>query len=533
MGLTLPVVSVTIGPDWATLLNTDLTTIEAHDHSSGKGNPIPASALNMNGDVSWNPSGGSSGNNITGLRTARFVAQSALLGATGDAGCLSNVLGDLYWNYTTGSRVKITSAGSLNAAGLAANTWSTLEVLADHVIGASDTDVFFHCTTAAPLLVTLPDGASVVGKYYVINNDRTSSDLVTIQTSGGGSDQIDDDETGLNEVTIKPNGTIICMSIAGGSWKLIRDSHQLRGATVPAGYSTTTGNVLQVSASRTLSYGPIHLDLGANYVTGLLPPGNMTEATTVASGTVKLTNDLGGTGAVPTVVALTGAAGVIPVGTAGNIITWGSTVTAPGIKHTAAGAGVGADMTIWAQDAGTASSAGGRLILKGGSNLVAGETTSKGVRIAVGAINAFDFTSTGTASVLLKASPLSGAGAGGSVTFQGQDGSGGGNSGGPANLLGGASGGGAGVQGAALVGSGTGMVQSTSITSSRNVVGLCTGTTLSATNVPAGDGVVFIATCNALPTSTPVGGGILYIHSGTGALRFKGAGGTDSLLAAT
>lgn len=45
----------------------------------------------------------------------------------------------------------------------------------------------------------------------------------------------------------------------------------LNGATVPAGGALTTGNVLYVTAAGALAYGPVQLDGGTNYVTGVAP----------------------------------------------------------------------------------------------------------------------------------------------------------------------------------------------------------------------------------------------------------------------
>jgi hypothetical protein len=49
----------------------------------------------------------------------------------------------------------------------------------------------------------------------------------------------------------------------------------INGATVPAGGALTTGNVLQVSGAAALSYGPVNVAGGSNYVTGVLPVANV------------------------------------------------------------------------------------------------------------------------------------------------------------------------------------------------------------------------------------------------------------------
>lgn len=50
---------------------------------------------------------------------------------------------------------------------------------------------------------------------------------------------------------------------------------KVNGATVPASGALTTGNVLQVSGAAALTYAPVNLAGGSNYVTGTLPAGNL------------------------------------------------------------------------------------------------------------------------------------------------------------------------------------------------------------------------------------------------------------------
>lgn len=88
---------------------------------------------------------------------------------------------------------------------------------------------------------------------------------------------------------------------------------ELNGASVPAGGSLTTGNVLQVSGAGALSYGPLSLAGGANYVTGVLP--------TVNQASQALGGDLSGTTANGTVAKINGSS--VPAGgslTTGNLL---------------------------------------------------------------------------------------------------------------------------------------------------------------------------------------------------------------------
>lgn len=95
----------------------------------------------------------------------------------------------------------------------------------------------------------------------------------------------------------------------------------INGATVPVSGSLTTGNVLQVSGGSALTYAPINLAGGANFVTGTLPAGNLPIATTIALGIVKLAGDLGGTDLLPKVLLINGSS--VPAGgslTTGNVL---------------------------------------------------------------------------------------------------------------------------------------------------------------------------------------------------------------------
>ena len=53
MGLTQSTVGTTTGPDWATNAENNLLTIDAHDHTSGKGVQLTPSSLNINADLEF------------------------------------------------------------------------------------------------------------------------------------------------------------------------------------------------------------------------------------------------------------------------------------------------------------------------------------------------------------------------------------------------------------------------------------------------------------------------------------------------
>lgn len=84
---------------------------------------------------------------------------------------------------------------------------------------------------------------------------------------------------------------------------------KVRGATVPASGSLTTGNGLYVTGASALSYSSLNLAGGANYVTGILPSANQASQT--------MTGDVTGTTAVSVVAKANGA--TIP--SAGALVT--------------------------------------------------------------------------------------------------------------------------------------------------------------------------------------------------------------------
>lgn len=71
---------------------------------------------------------------------------------------------------------------------------------------------------------------------------------------------------------------------------------KINTSSVPAGGALTTGNVLQVSGIASLTYAPLNLAGGANYITGTLPSGNQAAQT--------MGGDVSGTTASSTVVAI-------------------------------------------------------------------------------------------------------------------------------------------------------------------------------------------------------------------------------------
>lgn len=123
MGLTLPVVGSTIGPTWAYELNAALEDIDAHDHTSNSGKRITPAAINIDDDLSF---AGYSVEDISRVGLAGVGATHSI------ALSIYSVGGDLYYNNSSGTPVKITDGPSVaGSSGSISNLVSPASVYYD------------------------------------------------------------------------------------------------------------------------------------------------------------------------------------------------------------------------------------------------------------------------------------------------------------------------------------------------------------------------------------------------------------------
>lgn len=110
MNLTLPTVSVTPGPEYATENNTAFTTIDSHNHTSGRGAQVPTLGININANLSF------AGYYALQLGNARFINQGSPLGTASDLNCVYFSGGNLYANDSAGNQIQMTAGGAVNTA---------------------------------------------------------------------------------------------------------------------------------------------------------------------------------------------------------------------------------------------------------------------------------------------------------------------------------------------------------------------------------------------------------------------------------
>jgi hypothetical protein len=200
MGLTLPTVSTTIGPTWATMLNTAFTQVDAHTHvvGAGQGVPISAAALAIDGDVSWGDY------SLLSVASVQLADQGTTLGANR----VYNNGGDLYFTNGSGTPVQITVGGSVagasgNITGLtapASASWSAITgfvwqsaaltggimdcgpILLRTSAASSNAVTLTPASATTAYTLTLPSAVPAANSFLAIN---TSGTLSYISQSGG------------------------------------------------------------------------------------------------------------------------------------------------------------------------------------------------------------------------------------------------------------------------------------------------------------------------------------------------------------
>lgn len=286
MNLDLPTVgpSGTQGPDWATKLNSALTLIDSHDHTSGKGGPIPTVGLNINADLAF------SGFNITGINSSRYQNLGSALVATADKNCVYVVGGELFFNDSAGTAVQLTSAGGINLTSIGAigGDYSTSSASLNY----SDTTKTFTFKRDASVTADIAAGS------ISIFENVASGKFVKLKTVTGLVADYD-----LTLPTALPASTLPIASTSGGvlSFSQVTQSMlaaRATGSTVAAGgfakssssgsfstTSTTFVDVTNLTITITTTGRPVQLWLESAAVG------------TSLSGTMRITVAGGGTSA--------------------------------------------------------------------------------------------------------------------------------------------------------------------------------------------------------------------------------------------
>lgn len=204
MNLDLPTPTVTLGPTYATQNNTAFSTIDTHDHSSGKGIPVPTSGLNINANLDFN------GHKPTNMLALQLVSNVSTLTGASNANSVYVSSNNLYFTNGSGTAVQITSGGSVVSVPANTNTLETVAVSSSPTISPSDTYVYLIVDTSVSRTITLPLASGVAGgRFFAIKDALGQSNTNPITVACQGADEID----GAASYTV--NSNFECVWITG------------------------------------------------------------------------------------------------------------------------------------------------------------------------------------------------------------------------------------------------------------------------------------------------------------------------------
>lgn len=239
MGLTVPTPQVETGPEYANEISNDLIQIvDTHDHSSGKGVQITPAGINVNVDLAINQ------NNLTTIRSSRYVSQASGLFGVGDVSSTYVRNGDLWYVNSAGTNIQVTIGSQVNVGALSNNVLTRQGVTnTNWTILNTDNYILLDVNSSlTPLSITLPIVNSVApGRWYVIADTAGSSAANNITIATSSTDTI----AGLGSLVLnKAYAATIFIANGNSSWDIIGSVAGPQGPTGtigPQGIQGPTG----------------------------------------------------------------------------------------------------------------------------------------------------------------------------------------------------------------------------------------------------------------------------------------------------
>ena len=199
MSLVLPTPGEQLGPTWANNINTALTAIDEHDHSSGKGRSIGVAGIIIDGNLDFKP--GTTAYPVVDTSFLSFTNQTTAYAASNALRLYSATAnGELYWNDNDGNQVAITAGGVINASGVQANRYAfnttPFSGAGPHTVTESDGfAVYMIDTSTAASVITLPDVGSTPGRFFIVKDisGDAATYNITVNVKTSASETIDDD----------------------------------------------------------------------------------------------------------------------------------------------------------------------------------------------------------------------------------------------------------------------------------------------------------------------------------------------------
>ena len=179
MILVLPTPEEQIGPTWAQNIVTAFQRVDLHDHTTSNGVKITPAGMLINSSLDFVE------NNILNLGSATLADD---LAADAVPTKLYRVGADLYYNNSSGTSIRLTSGGLVNATGTGAITASTPGAY-PYTVLTSDAQKVLLVDTSAARTLTLP--AATNPMFVRIKDSSGTAAAQNITVAAGGSDTID------------------------------------------------------------------------------------------------------------------------------------------------------------------------------------------------------------------------------------------------------------------------------------------------------------------------------------------------------
>ena len=197
LNLTLPDVGTTLGPTWATDINTALSRIDEHDHSA-IGKKLGVAALTIDGDLDFSP--GTSDYATLNKKYSGFTNNSSNLTAASFPASVFVLEGNLFYNNSTGSQIQLTDGAALSSTGVSAIQFSKFaDTLSGGTSGSPNIIVegnnasYYVCdASTAAVHVRLPAAStSAAGRFFVIKDISGVASTNNITVHITGTDTVD------------------------------------------------------------------------------------------------------------------------------------------------------------------------------------------------------------------------------------------------------------------------------------------------------------------------------------------------------
>lgn len=208
MDLDKPVVEETEGPEWASMLNTLIDLLDAHDHSDAKGTPVTPAGFLVNDTIDFD------NNPIDDISSVGFHSKNSA--DTTDLFSVQVVAGNLWYVNNAGAGVQITNGSSIVSSGSGV---LSLNVVASYpyTVLTSDAQAVLGIQTAGGArALTLPAASTAMTVYIKDVEGSAQSNNITV--TADGSDTIDGSATYVIDANYASVGLI---SDGVASWYVI------------------------------------------------------------------------------------------------------------------------------------------------------------------------------------------------------------------------------------------------------------------------------------------------------------------------